>query len=284
MKTILVTGANGYIGGSFIKKYLHEFSFKKFSLLNDQLENIDFKDIDIVLHCAALVHQKSETNYARYNQINVEYPLELAKSAKKNNVKQFVFISTIAVYGEDNDRLNESTQCHPTSLYGKSKLDAENKLMMLADDNFTISIIRPPMVYGKDAPGNINSLIKLVKAMPIIPLGGIDNKRSFIYISNLCSLIAAVIERKMGGISLASDDTPISTTELINLIAQNLNKKVYLVKIPLFETFLKLLKPSFHQRLYGSLEVDNHLTKEKLNFKNPYSPQEGINLMIHGEK
>jgi len=82
---------------------------------------------------------------------------------------------------------------------------------------------------------------------------------------------------------LASDDEPISTSRLIELIAKNLDKKIYLVKIPFFETLLKLVKPSFHKRLYGSLEVDNTLTKEKLNLKNPYTTEDSIRLMLNGE-
>mgnify|MGYP000380309004 CR=1 FL=1 len=136
------------------------------------------------------------------------------------------------------------------------------------------------MVYGKDAPGNIDSLVKLVKKLPIIPLGGIENKRSFISIKNLCHLVDEVIKQEKSGIFLASDDEPLSTTRLIELIAKNLDKKVCLIKIPFFESLLKLLKPSFHKRLYGSLEVDNTITKEKLNLKNPYSVEEGISLML----
>ena len=147
------------------------------------------------------------------------------------------------------------------------------------------------MVYGNAAPGNINSLIKLVKKLPIIPLGGIENKRSFLSIQNLCYTINEVIEQNKSGIFLASDDKPLSTSKLIELIAKNLDKKVYLVKIPFFESLLKLVKPSFHKRLYGSLEVDNRLTKQKLHpkgtscgrFKNPYTVEEGISLMIRGE-
>jgi nucleoside-diphosphate-sugar epimerase len=103
-----------------------------------------------------------------------------------------------------------------------------------------------------------------------------------VYIGNLCHLVDVVIEQQKAGIFLASDDEPLSTTRLIELIAKNLGKKVYLVKIPFFETLLKLLKPSFYKRLYGSLKVDNSITKEKLSLKNPYSVEEGIKLMIKG--
>lgn len=96
-------------------------------------------------------------------------------------------------------------------------------------------------------------------------------------------MIDEIIIQRQNGIFLASDDEPLSTTRLIELIAQNLDKKVYLVEIPFFESLLKLVKPSFHKRLYGSLEVDNSITKEKLNLKNPYSVEDGIRLMLNGE-
>lgn len=95
-------------------------------------------------------------------------------------------------------------------------------------------------------------------------------------------MVDLVIGQQKSGVFLASDDKPLSTTRLIELIAKSLEKKVYLIKIPFFETFLKIVKPSFHKRLYGSLEVDNSITKEKLNLKNPYSVDDGIRLMIKG--
>lgn len=280
---ILVTGSNGYLGNSFINQYKNKYKFENFSLLTQKLEDINFDSVDIVLHCAALVHQKIEHSYEKYHEINVEYPLKLAKLAKENGVKQFVFISTIAVYGEDEEKLDENTICNPITPYGKSKLEAEKELLKLSDDSFVVSIVRAPMVYGKDAPGNIDSLIKLVKKLPIIPLGGIENKRSFISIQNLCHMIDEVIIQQKAGIFLASDDEPLSTLKLIKLIAKNLDKKIYLIKIPFFESLLKILKPSFHKRLYGSLEIDNTITKEKLNLKNPYSVEEGIGMMIKGD-
>lgn len=283
LKNVLVTGSNGYLGNSFINQYKNKYKFENFSLLTQKLEDINFDSVDIVLHCAALVHQKIEHSYEKYHEINVEYPLKLAKLAKENGVKQFVFISTIAVYGEDEEKLDENTVCNPITPYGKSKLEAEKELPELSDDSFIVSIIRPPMIYGKDAPGNIESLLKIVKKLPIIPLGGIENKRSFVSIQNLCHLVDVAIDQQKAGVFLASDDEPLSTSRLIELIAKKLNKKIYLIKIPFFETLLKVVKPSFYKRLYGSLEVDNSITKEKLNLKNPYSVEDGIRLMINGE-
>lgn len=282
-KNVLVTGSNGYLGSSFINQYKNKYKFEKFSLLSQKLEDIKFDEIDIVLHCAAFVHQKQEQSYEKYHEINVEYPVKLAKLAKQNGVKQFVFISTIAVYGEEKEKLNEDIISSPITPYGKSKLEAEKELLKLNDDTFIVSIIRPPMIYGKNAPGNIDSLIRLVKKLPIIPLGGIDNKRSFISIQNLCYMISEIITQEKSGVFLCADDEPLSTSKLIELIAKNLDRKIYLIKIPFFETLLKTVKPSFYKRLYGSLEVDNSNTKEKLNLSNPYTVEDGIKLMIKGE-
>ncbi|MFY9090194.1 NAD-dependent epimerase/dehydratase family protein [Arcobacter aquimarinus] len=282
MSKILITGSNGYLGSSFINQHKDKHEFEKFSLLNQKLEDINFDNIDIVLHCAALVHQKVEHSYEKYHDINVEYPVKLAKLAKQNGVKQFVFISTIAVYGEEEEKLDENNICNPVTPYGRSKLETEKELLKFSDDSFIVSIIRPPMVYGKNAPGNIDSLVKLVKKSPIIPLGSIENRRSFISIQNLCYVINEVIIQQKAGIFLVSDDEPLSTSRLIELIAKNLDKKIYLIKVPFFESLLKLVKPSFHKRLYGSLEIDNTITKERLNLKNPYSVEDGIRFMIKG--
>lgn len=140
------------------------------------------------------------------------------------------------------------------------------------------------MIYGENAPGNIDSLVKLVKKILIIPLADIQNKRTFISIQNLCYITNEVILQKKSGTFLVSDDESLSTSKLIELIAKNIDKKIYLIKIPFFESLLKMVKPSFHKRLYGSLEIDNTITKEKLNLRNPYSVEDGIKLMIKGER
>ncbi len=281
---IIVTGGSGYIGGSFIKTFKDGYDFVKFSLLEDALNDLEIDNVDVVLHCAALVHQKTDLDYSKYDEVNVKYPVALAQKAKESGVKQFIFISTIAVYGEDEALLEEDTECTPVTPYGKSKLEAEKQLEALNDESFVVSILRPPMVYGKDAPGNIASLVKLVKKVPVLPFGKIDNKRSFVYIGNLIYMINKVIEQKQDGVFLAADDEPLSTTGLISLIAKALDKKIYLIEIPFFESLLKALKPSFHKRLYESLSIDNRQTKALLSLKNPYTAEQGIEAMIHGEK
>ncbi len=291
---LLITGASGFVGSYFIKKYGPDYEIKTFSFLKDDFESLDCSGVDVVFHLSALVHQMGGASAEEYEKVNVIQTLKLAKKAKESGVKQFVFMSTVKVYGEEtNTKYTENSICNPEDEYGKSKLKAERELLKLEDESFRVSIVRTPIVYGYGVKANIRSLVSLVSKVPVLPFGGIDNRRSMVYVGNLCHLVDVVIEQQEAGIFLASDDEPLSTTKLIELIAKNLNKKVYLIKIPFFESLLKTLKPSFHKRLYGSLEVDNTLTMQRLFeitnrvgndvVKMPFSVEEGIELMIKGE-
>ncbi|MFY4806208.1 NAD-dependent epimerase/dehydratase family protein [Aliarcobacter butzleri] len=283
MSKLLITGSNGFIGNYFINNYKSKYNIKTFSFLKDDINNLNCGDIDVVFHLSALVHQMGGASASEYEKINVIQTIELAKKAKESGVKHFVFMSTVKVYGEEtNSKYTENTVCNPEDDYGKSKLKAEQELQKLEDENFKISIIRTPIVYGYRVKANIKNLINLVNKVPVLPFGKIKNKRSMVYIGNLCHLVDEIIIQKKSGIFLACDDEPLSTSKLIDLIAKNLAKKTYLIKIPFFESLLKILKPSFHKRLYGSLEIDNTITKEKLNLKNPYSVEDGVRLMIKG--
>ena len=281
---LLITGSSGFIGNYFIHGYTDKYNIQTFSFLQNSINDLDLKSVSVIIHLSALVHQMGGASADEYEKVNVTQTLALAKKAKASGVGHFIFMSTVKVYGEEtDDKYTENSVCHPEDEYGKSKLKAEKELLKLEDENFKISIIRTPIVYGYGVKANIKNLINLVKKVPILPFGGIDNKRSMVYIGNLCHLVDVVIEQQKAGIFLASDDEPLSTSRLVELIAKNLGKKVYLIKIPFFESLLKVAKPSFHKRLYGSLEVDNTLTKEKLGLKNPYSVEEGIKLMLNFE-
>ena len=284
--TVLLTGSSGFLGTYFKNRYMDKYLIKTFSFLKDDLKSLHVSDVNVVVHLSALVHQMGlMPSASEYERVNVIQTLDLAKKAKESGVGQFIFMSTVKVYGEETKEIyTESFTCKPEDEYGKSKLRAENGLLELEDENFKVSIIRTPIVYGKGVKANIKNLIKLIKKVPLLPFGDIKNKRSMVYIGNLCHLIDEVIKQKKSGVFLAADDQALSTTKLIDLIAKSLDKKIFLVTIPLFETFLKLLKPTFHKRLYGSLEVNNSETKQKLSLKNPFTVEEGIELMLQGER
>lgn len=280
---ILLTGSTGFIGNNFTR-YAISHEIVPFSFQNGNIDMLDLSGYDAVLHLAALVHQMEGADPQAYELINVAQTLELAKKAKKDGVRQFIFMSTVKVYGEESDIVyTETTSCHPQDDYGKSKLHAEQKLQKLSDEYFTVSIIRTPIVYGAGIKANIKNLINLIQKVPILPFGNTKNRRSMVYVGNLCALIERVLECHSNGIFLASDDTSLSTTEFIRKIAKALGKKCYLIDIPIFEYLLKHLKPSFHQRLFGNLTIDNKATKEQLGFHNPYTTEEGIINMIRNE-
>jgi len=298
MKKILITGSNGFLGGYFKNKYSNNYNIKTFSFLKNDFGSLHVENIEVIIHLSALVHQMDGASKEEYDRVNVFQTLDLAKKAKASGIKHFIFMSTIAVYGVETGVINENTNCSPITDYGKSKLKAEIELQKLEDDYFIVSIIRPPIVNGYDAPGNMKSLINLVQKVPVLPFGNIQNRRSMIYVGNLCFFMDAIIEKGLSGIFLVADERAVSTTELIELIAQALGKRVYLVRVPFFEGLLKLVKPSFHKRLFGSLEVDNHdtltrlfgkvetlLPKERTSEKKallPFSVEEGIELMLQG--
>ena len=284
MFNILLTGSNGFVGSYFKNNYSNEHKIDTFSFLNDNLADLDFIQMDTIVHLSALVHQMDGATEEEYKNVNISQTLALAQKAKQSGVKHFIFMSTVKVYGEETDTVyREDTPCNPRDEYGKSKLEAEKELQKLEDDIFRVSVIRTPIVYGEGVKANILNLINLVKNMPVLPFANIQNRRSMVYVGNLCAIIDRIIKVGKSGIFLASDDKALSTTEFVHLTASALNKKVFLLSVPFFPLLLKKIKPSFYKRLYKNLEVDNTFTKKELEFSNPYSVKEGIKFMINEE-
>jgi len=280
---VLLTGSRGFIGSYFQKHYARKYTIQPFSFLKDDLNALHVKEIDVVIHLSALVHQMSGASDEAYERVNVKQTLELALKAKESGVKQFIFMSTVKVYGEESDvPYSEISLCHPQDAYGRTKLKAEQELQKLTSEDFSVSIIRTPIVYGYGVKANIKNLVTLVANVSLLPFGNIHNKRSFTYVGNLCAMIDKIIEKKKRGIFLAGDDKSLSTTRLIELIALNQKKKVFFISLPLFSSLVKWIKPSFYKRLFESLEIDNTQTKKILEFQNPYSVEDGIKLMIQG--
>lgn len=135
--------------------YKQKYNIRSFSFLKDDINNLDCSSVDIVFHLAALVHQMGGASAEEYERVNVSQTLELAKRAKKAGVKQFIFMSTVKVYGEETN--TKYSECYPEDEYGKSKLKAELELLKLEDENFKISIIRTPIVYGFGVKANIKN-------------------------------------------------------------------------------------------------------------------------------
>lgn len=291
-KTLIITGASGFIGTNFIERYKDRYNIVPVDLLKIKPEEIEFKDVDTVLHLAALVHQMNGAPREKYFEVNAELTKKVAEAAKKNKVKHFVFYSTVKVYGYDGDLynhnfiLNEHSKCNPINdPYGESKWEAEKILREIESDNFIVSVIRPPMVYGKGVKGNMESLIKLVKKLPMLPFNYTKNRRSFVNIDNLLYLTSLVIDKEKEGIFLPLDEKSLSLKEMIEGIEEGL--KIKRIKIPMIQPFFWILtkiKPNIMVRLYGSLQFDNGETKEKLKYVPLISYEKGMKNMLKNLK
>jgi nucleoside-diphosphate-sugar epimerase len=280
--TLLVTGASGFIGSHFILDSI-ERDITPISLRSAHPEDLDLKSYSAVIHLAALVHQMQGAPEEEYFRINCDLTLSLAQKAKKDGVKHFIFMSTIKVYGEETTTtpLMENSPCHPNDPYGESKLTAENGLLAMISEDFAVSIIRIPLVYGERVKANMFNLIKLCDTLPLLPFGGINNRRSMVYVKNVTAFINALLDQRSSGVFIVSDSKPVSTTQLVRIILSALGKKRLLLTLP--QTFVNLiqqLKPSLHQRLFGSLEVDPSASFKKLEFTPPFSTEEGVDAMV----
>lgn len=283
MTKILITGANSFVGTNF-KKYSRYEQVDEVSLIDNQPENIDFSSYDVVLHLVAIVHQTKAIPEKEYYRVNTELCLRTANAAKKAGVKQFIFMSTVKVYGPFNPEegvWNEFSKCKPDDSYGKSKYAAELALKELEDEHFTVSIVRTPLVYGEDVRANMLSLIKLVENYSILPLGKINNRRSFTSVENLIAFIDRIIDKTASGIYIAKDEEDLSTTELVQYISKYLNQKVRLLSIPKFIIWMSMkVYPRIFDRLYGSFYLENKETLNELDFRPPLTIEEGLQKMI----
>ncbi len=289
MIKVLLTGASGFVGNNFLQRYGDEFAITPVSLKSFPPESLDLSAYDCILHCAALVHQMQGAPEQQYFTINFELTKKLADTAKKAGVTHFVYISTAHVFGDSGDlyqhnkRLNERSPCHPQDPYGKSKLAAERYLQSISDKTFIVSIVRPPMVYGRGAKGNIIGLIKLVKKLPIIPLGYKRNARSIVYVGNLCHYLALIIRKKAAGIFLPQDRKPISIGVLVETIALASDAKRTILNPPqILLKVLFILTPKISLRLFGTLAMNSKEGDEAIGYNAPQSTLEGLKEMIQG--
>jgi nucleoside-diphosphate-sugar epimerase len=283
-KKLLITGASGFVGKHLVPVFYQKYKVETVSLQKKTVGELALKDIEVIVHLAGKAHQMTKIDDEIYFQVNRDLTIQLAKKAKLEGVGQFVFISTVKVFGDNNtNTLNENSPCYPTDPYGQSKLEAEEGLKKLETEDFKITIIRPPLIYGKAVKGNLERLIGLIKKIPILPFGGIKNQRSMVYVNNLIALIDHIIQKQSSGIFIAGDKNTHSTTELVKLIDKYLNTNRMIIRIPLIILyFLKKVKPALISRLFASYIIDNNITNQRLKFVPPFSFEEGIKDMTEG--
>ncbi|MEQ9219035.1 MAG: NAD-dependent epimerase/dehydratase family protein [Cyclobacteriaceae bacterium] len=297
--TILLTGSSGFLGSRYLQKSAFKDQVVPVSLQQTPVKNIDFKGITTVLHCAGIAHRMEKTDDKLYFDVNRDLTLELAEAAKAAGVKQFIFLSTIKVFGLDSSEslvqgnLAPSLPLSPSSLslspssfflppdaYGKSKLEAELGLKKLESEAFKIAIIRPPLIYGPGVKGNLQKLMQAIHGSGPLPLGGINNRRSMIFVDNLIALIDCLIQKGENIVITPSDQPAISTSKLVQLLVNTVNPSKRILSIPVFlRPLIKVLKPAFYSRLFGSLEVAPHPELKQLGYTQPYTVEQGLIIM-----
>ena len=243
--SILITGAHSYVGEQ-VEQYLEEYNQKLFpdypasrrylidtiSLFGDEWKKIDFSSYDVVFHVAGIAHgsvsEKTEQGKKQYFAVNRDLAYQVAQKAKEDGVKQFIFMSTMAVYTGNREKvITEETIPMPVTAYGESKLQAEWLISELEDRDFSVAILRPPMIYGKGCKGNYNALVKIAKISPIFPK--INNCRSMLYIENLCEFIRLLIEDTARGIFFPQNKEYVNTSDMVKEIGKAYQKRVHLV-------------------------------------------------------
>jgi nucleoside-diphosphate-sugar epimerase len=229
MKKILITGANSYVGSNVEKWLMKEpdkYYVQTLDMKDSNWKEFDFSKFDVVFHVAGIAHiNESKKNKHLYYEINRDLAFKVAKLSKKNNIKHFIFMSSMSVYGQDEGEINAFTNIKPKSHYGLSKYEAEKKITFLEDNDFLVTIVRPPMIYGPFCKGNYNSLRRFVLKSFIFP--NIKNVRSFIYIDNFSWFIKQIVDQSINGLFHPYNSINVSTTDLVKTIAKYNKHKIY---------------------------------------------------------
>jgi UDP-glucose 4-epimerase len=261
MKKILITGKNSYVGRSLEKwlgNYPDRYSIDSISLRNDSWKEKDFSEYDVVFHVAGIAHIKeTKENAYLYYKVNRDLAIEVAQKAKNESVEQFIFLSSMSVYGIETGVIDKDSPLKPKSNYGKSKLEAEELITNLENSVFKVAILRPPMIYGKGCKGNYTRLAKLALKTPIFP--DLDNKRSMIYIDNLSEFIKWVIDNCSSGLFFPQNNEYVNTSKMVEIIAKTHGKKVLVTKLfnPLF---ILMKRNETVNKVFGNLVYEKSLS------------------------
>lgn len=310
---ILVTGASGFVGRRLASTLVqHGAAVICSSRTAMQLEGAECRlvaDLDAstdwshclgemggvqtVIHCAARVHvmhDAASDPLALFRQVNVAGSLALARQAASAGVKQFIFLSSVKVNGEQTlpgAAFSETGVANPGDPYGISKYEAEQALLELGrETGMAITIIRPPLVYGPGVGANFLAMLRWVKKQVPMPLASIQNQRSLVFLDNLVSLILHCIGKKEAAnqVFLVSDGQDLSTPQLLRLCATALDVPSRLFPCPAgLLSFMAGLagKTAMAERLCQSLQVDISKAKMQLGWSPPYTVQQGLQTTVH---
>lgn len=276
MKRILITGANSYVGVSVenhLNRWPEDYRVDTVNMVGDGWREFSFRGYDAVFHVAGIVHREKTKHDPRqeelYDRVNARLPVEVAAKAKAEGVKQFLFMSSMSVYGLTSPvgkvvTITAETPLCPTDYYGISKKKAEEGLAPLADDQFKIAVLRPPMIYGKGCKGNYVTLSKLARKLPVFPV--VENKRSMLYMENLAEFVRLLIDDEAGGLFCPQNEEYVNTSDLVSIIAHIHGRDLLLVKGCTWALKLMGRVTSLPDKAFGSLCYDFELSRYPKNY------------------
>lgn len=273
MKRVLITGAGSYIGTkveNWLKQYPEDFSVDSVDTINDNWKKADFTKYDVVYNVAGIAHVKSaKGDGPLYYAVNRDMVIAIAKAAKEAGVKQFIHMSSMIVYKEvktlEGKQIHKDTEPAPNGFYGDSKLQGEKGCLELADDKFKVCIMRPPMIYGPGCKGNFPRLVSLAKKTPIFPAW--HNKRSMLYIDNLCEFVRQLIVNGVCGIVFPQNDEYADTVEIVRYFSKANGKKIWITSClnPLVRLLGDIVRP------IGKMFSDSTYDKELSSYPFDYN-------------
>ena len=316
---VLITGANGFVGKALVQLLCDNGyvvratvrSESSFFLLSELKKQRGYKELTVynlgdisattdwssvlnevntVVHCAARAHILNETSanpLESFLQTNYTATERLATEATLMGVKRFIFLSSIGVLGNCSyaTPFTESSSSNPKVPYAEAKWKAEQTLGQLCK-TMELVIIRPPLVYGPEVKGNFGKLLTIIGKGAPLPFGKIKNKRQFLGIDNLIDFILTCIESSKAAnqVFLIADKEVLSTTELIQIISDQMGKKITLLPVPqtILRWCLKIVgKDRLIDQLLNNMEICSHHAKKLLDWEPPYSMKEQLQKTVN---
>lgn len=273
MKKILITGANSYIGTSFekwIMRYPGKYQADTVDMIGNEWRKKSFSGYDVVFHVAGIAHVSTEPKLKDlYYKVNRDLAIETAVKAKEEDVKQFIFMSSIIIYGNGDDGkgfIDSKMMPSPGNFYGNSKLQAEEGINKLASNEFKVVIVRAPMIYGYGAKGNYIRLSKMAQKIPVF--FDFNNKRSMLHIDNLCEFVRLLIDNEEIGIFFPQNEEYVKTSEMLKAIAEVHGKKIVLTKV--FNPVIRLMlgRVETVNKVFGDLVYEKSMSDySKANYR-----------------
>lgn len=310
----LITGASGYVGSRLIEIMGQKGGYKIIAhthtrqvartdgveshvtgdVDNEALWGSILDGVEYVIHCASRVHvmqERSADPLREFRRVNFHGTINLARQCIDAGVRRFIYLSTIGVNGQEtgvDTYFSEEDSANPHNDYSLSKYEAELGLMEIArESKLEVVIIRPPLIYGPNAPGNFGLLLRLLRKKIPLPMAGIYNKRSFLALDNLIDFIIICLLHPMAKneLFLISDDEDISTSDLISNIAKaaQLPNRSFYLPLGLLRSFMRLgiSKAAMHG-LTGNLRIDMRKAKCVLGWTPPFSVGESVRRAVSG--